>query len=139
MRTPSLRSTADWLLNLVAYILNVTLVYSIGNAGWLGTPTNGELSDKYQTLVTPSSSAFTIWAVVFLAQAAFAVCQLLPRFRAMPMVQGGVSWYNSVTAMQIGWTLAFAYEIIPLSLVFMLLIWVSLIGLLFGSTNGIRR
>ena len=62
----------NWL-NLVAYILNVTLVYGIGNAGWLGTPTNGELSDKYQTLVTPSSSAFTIWAVIFLFQAAFAV------------------------------------------------------------------
>ena len=88
----------NWL-NLVAYILNVTLVYGIGNAGWLGTPTNGELSDKYQTLVTPSSSAFTIWSVIFLFQAAFAVCQLLPRFRAMPMVQGGVSyWYNSATA-----------------------------------------
>lgn len=119
-------------LNLVAYIFNITLVYGIGNAGWIGTPDNGELSRKYQTLVTPNSTAFTIWAVIFLAQGAFAVLQFLPRFRATPMVQDGLKyWYIAVTVTQIGWTFAFAYEVIPLSLAFMLLIWISLIGILY--------
>ena len=121
-------------LNLIAYILNITLVYGVGNAGWLGTPDNGELSRKYQTLVTPKSSAFSIWAVIFLAQGAFAVLQFLPRFRATPMLQNGLSyWYSSVTATQIGWTLSFAYEVIPLSLAFMLSIWVSLIAILYSQ------
>ena len=48
-------------LNVLAYILNIALVYGVGNAGWAGTPDNGELSRKYQTLVTPNSSAFLIW------------------------------------------------------------------------------
>ncbi|KAL7535377.1 hypothetical protein ACHAXR_006457 [Thalassiosira sp. AJA248-18] len=121
-------------LNLIAYILNITLVYGVGNAGWLGTPDNGELSRKYQTLVTPNSSAFTIWAVIFLAQGAFSLLQLLPRFRALSMVQDGLSYlYPTVAAMQIGWTFAFAYEVIPLSLVFMLLIWISLIAILYSQ------
>lgn len=121
-------------LNLVAYILNVTLVYGLGNAGWLGTPDNGELSRKYQTLVTPKSSAFIIWAVIFMFQGAFAVAQLLPRFRAEAMVLKGSSyWYSVVGALQIGWTIAFAYEVIPLSLVFMLLLWCSLAAILYSQ------
>jgi hypothetical protein len=120
------------ILNLVAYVLNVLLVYGVGNAGWAGTPDNGTLSDKYQSLVTPNSSAFSIWAVIFMFQAAFAVLHFLPRFRALPMVQEGVGpWYGVVVAMQIGWTFAFAFEIIPLSLAFMLLIWASLMTILY--------
>lgn len=121
-------------LNVIAYILNVTLVYGVGNAGWLGTPDNGELSRKYQTLITPSSKAFIIWAVIFLAQGAFSLLQLLPRFRATPMLQNGLSyWYSVVAVMQIGWTLSFSYEVIPLSLVFMLLIWLSLVAILYSQ------
>ena len=39
------------------------------------------------------------------------------------------AWY--VVATQIGWTFAFAYEVIPLSLAFILMIWICLIGLLY--------
>jgi len=119
-------------LNLIAYIFNITLVYGVGNAGWLGTPDNGELSLKYQTIITPNGTAFSIWAIIYLAQGAFAVLQFLPRFRSHPMVQDGLSyWYVGVVATQIGWTFAFAYEVIPLSLAFMLMIWICLIGLLY--------
>jgi len=121
-------------LNLVAYILNATLVYGFGTGGWLGAATNEELSRKYQTLVTPKSSAFVIWAVIFTFQGAFAVAQALPRFRARAMVVDGASyWYSVVSAVQIFWTLAFAYEAIPLSLVFMLLLWCSLVALLYSQ------
>jgi len=121
-------------LNLIAYILNITLVYGVGNAGWLGTPDNGELSRKYQTIVTPASTAFSIWAVIFVAQGAWAVLQLLPRFRAHPMVQddGVWYWYSSVTAMQIGWLIAAACELVLLSLAFMLAIMGSLYAILYS-------
>jgi len=121
-------------LNLVAYILNATLVYGFGTGGWLGASPNDELSRKYQTLVTPKSSAFIIWAVIFTFQGAFAVAQMLPRFRAQAMVVDGSSyWYSLVSAVQICWTLAFAYEVISLSLVFMLLLWCSLVALLYSQ------
>ncbi|KAK1736944.1 hypothetical protein QTG54_012389, partial [Skeletonema marinoi] len=103
--------------NVSAYILNIIFTYGVGTAGFLGTPTNGDLSDKYQTIVTPNADAFRIWIVIFMFQLLFTVVQLLPKFRATPMVQDGVSyWYCLVCAMQIGWTFTFAYEIIPASL-----------------------
>jgi len=145
MTTPSITDKEDAkpqlstknFLNVAAYILNITLVYGLGNAGWLGTPNNGELSRKYQTVVTPNSSAFSIWAVIFLFQGAFAVAQLFPQFRARAMVLEGASyWYATVSALQIGWTIAFAYEIIPLSLVCMLLLWSSLVALLFSQYHA---
>jgi hypothetical protein len=50
------------------------------------------------------------------------------------MVQQGVGyWYIPVCVFQCAWTLAFAYEQITLSLVFMLLIWISLMGLLISQ------
>ena len=132
--SPPQKLNAKNFLNLIAYVLNIIFTYGVGTAGWLDTPTNGELSDKYQTIVTPNSRAFSIWAVIFVFQALFAIFQLLPSIRGSDMVQKGVGyWYCAVCATQIGWTFSFAYEVIPLSLVFMLLIWVSLVGLLYSQ------
>lgn len=81
------------IANVLAYGINIALTYGVGTAGWLGTPDNGELSDKYQTIVTPNSRAFSIWGLIFVAQAIFAVVQLLPRFRGTDMVQKGVNYW----------------------------------------------
>lgn len=120
--------------NIIFFVLNTLFTYGVGQAGWLGTPDNGELSRKYQTIITPKSTAFAIWAVIFTFQGIFAIIQLLPSFRGRPMVQEGVSfWYMLVCFWQIGWTFAFAFEVIPLSLVFMLLLWISLMGLIISQ------
>mmetsp|Transcript_37668 Transcript_37668/g.40886 ORF Transcript_37668/g.40886 Transcript_37668/m.40886 type:complete len:88 (+) Transcript_37668:1-264(+) len=52
-------------LNLLFYILNSLATYSI-QLGWLDLPNNGDLSDKYQTLVTPFGLSFSIWGLIFL-------------------------------------------------------------------------
>jgi hypothetical protein len=123
----------NWL-NLFAYVLNIVFTFGIGSNGWFGNGTNGELSQKYQTIVTPASDAFRIWILIFLLQAIFAVVQFLPRFRAVPMVQRGVGyWYCFVSLFQVGWTFSFAYEVLWLSLLFMILIWISLMGLLYSQ------
>lgn len=120
------------ILNIVFYVINFLITYGVGNAGWLGTPDNGELSDKYQTLITPNSSAFSIWGLIFTAQGIFAVAQLFPKFRDDKMVLEGVKyWYILTCITQAGWTIAFGFEVIWLSLVFMLSIWGSLVALLY--------
>jgi hypothetical protein len=122
------------ILNLVFYIINILITYGVGNAGWLGTPDNGELSDRYQTLVTPNGSAFSIWGLIFIAQGAWAVAQMFPRFRDDKMVLEGTKyWYILVCIFQCGWTIVFGYEVIWLSLVFMLSIWSSLAALLYSQ------
>jgi hypothetical protein len=120
--------------NVIAYILNIFFTYGVGTAGLIGTPGNAELSDKYQTIVTPKADAFLIWIFIFMFQLIFTVAQVLPKFRSTPMVQDGVGyWYCLVAAMQIGWTFSFTYEIIPLSLAFMLALYASLMTLLYSQ------
>lgn len=130
--TPSL----NWknYANLVAFVLNIFFTYTVGIAGIFGNPDNSELSEKYQTIITPAGTAFSIWSIIFTFQGIFSIVQMLPSFRGREIVQQGVSfWYIAVCIFQIGWTFAFGYEVIPLSLVFMLLLWISLMSLLISQ------
>jgi benzodiazapine receptor len=121
-------------LNLAFYVLNIVVTYGVGNLGWLGTPTNGELSDKYQTLVTPNSSAFSIWSVIFIMQLVFVILQMFPRFRGKKMVQEGVSYYYLLTCVfQAGWTIAFSFELILFALILIVSIWASLVAILYSQ------
>lgn len=106
-------------INIAAYLLNVFVTFSIGTFGLTGRPTNGELSEKYQTLVTPAGIAFSIWGPIFILQAFWVFWQLLPSQRNNAGVTL-VGWkYLCLALFQCGWTLSFSYEIIWLSLVCM--------------------
>jgi translocator protein len=84
--------------------------------------------------VTPKSTAFAIWGIIFAFQAIFVILQLLPRYRGKAIVQQGVSyWYIATCLTQVGWTFAFAYEQILLSLVAITLVWLSLVGLVYSQ------
>jgi hypothetical protein len=120
------------ICNILGYIFNTIFTYGVGNAGFFGRPTNGDLSRKYQTIITPKSSAFIIWSIIFTFQAIFVVLQALPRYRGRPIVQQGVGyWYFIVCLLQVAWTFAFSYEVIPLSLVCMILLWVGLMAIVY--------
>lgn len=118
----------NWI-NLLAYVANIVITYGFGNAGWANRPTNGELSDKYQTIVTPNSKAFLIWTLIFLIQAIWVVWQIVvPSQRQHPCVIDGVRLkYVLISLFQICWTFSFTWEVIWLSLVFMLLLCASLL------------
>jgi hypothetical protein len=77
-----------------------------------GLPDNAVLSEKYQTLVTPSGSTFAIWGVIFIAEGIFSVMQMMPKYRNHPMVVEGAK-YNFALACftQVVWTLVFSYEV----------------------------
>jgi len=112
-------------LNLIGYIINVFFTFL--SVPVFGIPDNGELSEKYQTILTPSGWAFSIWGVIFAAEGTFAIIQMFPKFRHDPMVQDGVYiWYFVSCLVQSAWTLAFGYEVIILSLIFMISILISL-------------
>mmetsp|Transcript_2436 Transcript_2436/g.3249 ORF Transcript_2436/g.3249 Transcript_2436/m.3249 type:complete len:343 (-) Transcript_2436:184-1212(-) len=121
--------------NLIGFLLNMGFVYAVGTASiFPGASTNSDLSKKYQTIITPSGRAFSIWALIYVSQTIFTIAQLLPKFRGHIMVQKGVSyWYLATCLAQVGWSFAFAYEAIPLSLAFMLVILFSLYGLLYSQ------
>jgi hypothetical protein len=120
-------------LNLLFYIANVVIVYLVGASGMLGLPSNSDQSLKYQTLVTPIGRTFSIWAVIYVFQAIWAILQLLPKFRAHPYVQKGVSyWYIAACIAQIIWTFMFAFDLIVGSLIFISVIAITLAGCVIG-------
>lgn len=122
------------ILNILFFVGNTVLTYGIGVMGWFGAGTNTELSEKYQTIVTPSGTAFSIWAIIFLFQGIFAFLNVLPRYRSKPMVQDGVSyWYVAVCVAQNGWNFTFPFDVIPVSLVFMFLTWACLMSLVISQ------
>jgi len=130
---PAKLERRNWL-NLVAYVLNSVITYT-SLTGVFGE-TNTELSDKYQTLITPAGFAFSIWGPIFIWEAVFAVAQMLPRFRGCQVVQVMSPWWWGACLAQCGWTLGCAQDVIPLSLLLMLAILGCLLGA-SASTDGL--
>jgi translocator protein len=112
------------IVNFLAFGFNLAITYTVGVAGWLLTlKTNAELSEKYQTLVTPVNWAFAIWGIIFLAQGIWVVVPvILQSQRNHPLLIEVGYDYLFVCLAQAGWTFCFAFEFLGLSLVFMLLI-----------------
>ena len=124
--------------NAIAYVANVGVTYGVGLSGLF--PTNAELSEKYQTLVTPAGYAFSIWGLVFLSQLVWVVLQLLlPSFRNNDLVRKGVGyWYVATCVAQCAWSIAFSQEWILASFVAMVSILVSLVMILIKSSSSVK-
>ena len=59
---------------VLALALAMPLVGWLSNSGWLG-PTNGEISDRYPTLIVAAGYAFAIWGPIFLLDGVFGIAQ----------------------------------------------------------------
>ena len=80
--------------------------------------------------MTPKSTAFSIWAVIFLAEGLFTILQWIAPYRSK--AHNHVQFYFVAACLfQAAWTIAFSYEVFWLSLLFMIGIWVSLLGVVW--------
>ena len=112
-------------------IIAATIAFnSIASAGGINGNTVGGISDKYDTLFTPSGYAFAIWGIIYLALIAFAIFQLRRAFSREKesdfILQTG-PWMTVANMANILWLYAWLNEFIGLSLVLMLVILVSLL------------
>ena len=113
---------------------NIFLNYYANTHPFAGQ-TMGVVSAKYPTLLTPAGYAFSIWGLIFLSLAAYAVWQLLPsqQHKSLPdALAKPLSLANAATA---GWVVLFAYELILPSVGVMLLI----LGCLIVTYGRARR
>ena len=121
-------------LNLVGFIINTLITF--GASPVFGFPDNGELSLKYQTIVSPAGFTFGIWGIIFISQGIFSVMQMLPAYRYHPLIQEGVSyWYFSACIFQSIWTFAFGYEVFALSVLMMGGILCSLVPIVIQQSK----
>ena len=87
-----------------------------------GALSNGAMSARHPTLLTPAGYAFSIWGVIFTGLVGYTVWQLLPAQRDSPLaleINGLLTWAVLATT---SWTLVFSYGLIGTSLPVMLLI-----------------
>lgn len=121
-------------VNVLAYVSNFLVVFGSDKAG---LPDNATLSDKYQTLITPSAYAFAIWGIIFTAELVWTVFQTLPSYRSHPLVVKGVGYNFALASLaQCLWTIAFGLEKLSLSLVCMISILIPLLLILSKTATS---
>lgn len=99
-------------LNFATYLVNVFVSYEIGFRGLFSLlPTRVDVFLEFQTLITPAKWAYGLWAPILVFEAFFAIAQLLPNYRARPIIQQGTGYFFFWTCLvQTAWTLFFAFE-----------------------------
>ncbi|GAB3941803.1 tryptophan-rich sensory protein [Spirosoma harenae] len=112
---------------VVFSIITLIVMNYLSNAGLFGGQTNGDVSDKYHTLITPAGYAFSIWGLIFLGLLAFAIYQALPAQRANPRFQA-VRWWVVLNAFcNAIWSPLFNNERIGFALIVILVMLISMV------------
>ena len=120
------RPIADWGGNILAFVI-VIIVNSMANAVPLGGQTTGEISAKYPSLFTPAGYVFSIWGLIYLGLAIFIIWQALPTQRENQNLAAIRIPFITSCACNAIWIFVWHYDLLVLSLVFMLGILISLV------------
>ncbi|MGE4585061.1 MAG: tryptophan-rich sensory protein [Sphaerochaeta sp.] len=118
------RDTALALLTILSYLVMVAInaLANILPIGGIGT---GQVSDSYPNLFAPTGLTFSIWGVIYLLLAVFAIAQLsLPSSDALRSIRILFSLSSLANAL---WIFSWHYKKIALSVLLMLCILICLI------------
>jgi hypothetical protein len=112
------------ILNAIGF-LGTVIVNGLANALPINNKTTGELSDQYPNLFVPAGLTFSIWGLIYILLAIFTIYSLVRSIRGGTrgsfIDKIGILFFLSCVA-NIGWIFAWHYEIVPISLVIMLLL-----------------
>jgi hypothetical protein len=127
------------ILNLLGF-LGTVVVNALANILPINNKTTAYLSDQYPNLFVPAGLTFAIWGLIYVLLAIFVIYQLMPSIRRdaqkVDFVQKiGPLFFISCIA-NIGWIFAWHYEIVPLSLVLMLILLGCLIAIYLRLNIG---
>jgi hypothetical protein len=124
MKGYALRQTVV-VLALVATIA----VNGLANALPLNDKTTGEISDQFRVYFVPAGYVFSIWGLIYLALAAYAIYQALPAQRENPRLNSIIEPFALSCLANVAWLFLWHYEILPLTLVAMLALLLILIAI----------
>ncbi|MFH1032576.1 MAG: hypothetical protein V1767_08470 [Chloroflexota bacterium] len=118
------------VLNMIGF-LGTVIVNGLATNLPLNNKTTAELSDQYPNLFVPAGLTFSIWGIIYVLLTVFVVYHLVTVIRndaegLSSFGKIGVLFFIS-SALNISWIFAWHYEIVPLSVVIMLLLLASLI------------
>ncbi len=123
----SKRATMWTVINLLVFFTTLGVNY-LGASGFFNGMGQAAVSNKYQTLLTPNSFAFSIWGViytlVFVTLVYFFIKRNDPAVTKLIALVSGPFVISSLFNM--AWIVAFSYERVGLSTLFIVGILVSL-------------
>eukprot|EP00656_Telonema_subtile_P009338 TRINITY_DN1438_c0_g1_i1.p1 TRINITY_DN1438_c0_g1~~TRINITY_DN1438_c0_g1_i1.p1 ORF type:complete len:321 (+),score=47.53 TRINITY_DN1438_c0_g1_i1:145-1107(+) len=124
--------------NIIAFVLNILITYLGGVATVFGGSTNGDISKKFTTLVSPAGYAFSIWSVIFVTEGIFTVWQAFPARTGSVLLHQTISyWWMAACSAQCCWALVFAHELIWLASVLLAAI-AGCLGGLYVNLDALR-
>ena len=122
-----------WKSNLLIALcfIAVIIVNSLANALPIGGITTGEASDLYPNLFTPAGMTFSIWGLIYLLLLSYVIYSFVRRTETQHEdydLTPTVKTYFIITCFaNVAWILAWHHQLVWLSLVFMLVLLISLI------------
>ena len=129
------------VLNIVA-LGTVLTVNALANIVPINGITTGELSDSFNSLVTPAGYVFSIWGLIYLLLVGFVIYQALPSQKHNPVLEKIGYLFALSCLFNSAWIFAWHYKVFWLSEVFMLGILFSLIAIYLridGSREHLSR
>src|SRR4030042_324851 len=139
------KNTLLSILNLIGF-LGTLIVNGLASTLPLNNKTTGELSDQYPNLFVPAGLTFSIWGIIYILLAIFVIYQLISAIRKDTQTISfidkiGVLFFITSIA-NIGWIFAWHYQVLPLSLILMLILLGTLIAIYLrlgiGQSNATK-
>lgn len=128
------------IFNVIGF-LATAIVNALANTLPINGNTTGALSDKYPNLFVPAGLTFSIWGVIYALLAIFSVYQIIITFKKdapnAAILDKINVWFVLASIFNVGWIFAWHYEIIYLSLIFMVLLFVCLLMIYLKLKIGI--
>lgn len=130
------------ILNIVG-LLAMLLVNYLANALPIGGRTTGEVSAGIPSLFTPAGFTFSIWGLIYLLLIGFAIYQSKGIFTNSNLKQNRFlyrldSWFFLSCMANMAWLFAWHHQIFWLSVIFMIVLLVSLIIVYMNLGAGKR-
>lgn len=111
------------ILNLVGFVFTV-VINGLANALPINGITTGELSDLYPNLFVPAGFTFSIWGIIYLWLAIFAIYGIVSAFSSDASKGEWVDkigpWFLIQAILNGSWIFVWHYQIVWLSLIIML-------------------
>jgi benzodiazapine receptor len=116
------------ILVVVAVIGTITVNF-LANALPINGKTTGEISDGFNVLFVPAGYVFSIWGLIYLGLAAYAVYQALPSQRYNQRLRSIDYPFLLSSIANMTWIFLWHYERFPLTIAAMLVLLVALIAI----------
>lgn len=116
----------QWV-NVLALVATIA-VNGLANALPLNGLTTGEISDRFDVYFVPAGYVFSIWGLIYVALAAFAVYQALPAQRENPRLRRIGYLFPLSCVANVAWLFFWHYEVFPLTIVAMVALLLLLIA-----------